>query len=75
VEENEGINCLRTALNVEGERLVIVVSWRSIGKKKSFLPVLVSAHHPLVEPVIARALSVVLEAVQNVSRMEVINPM
>ena len=74
MEENEGIDGLGTALDVKGQGLIVVVSWRSVWKKESLLPVLISTHQLPVEPIITSALLVPLEAVQNVSRVKVVNP-
>src|ERR1700678_3777505 len=74
VKKNQRGDGLRTALNVKRQSLVVVVSWRSIRKKESFLPVLVSIHQLLVEAAVPRALRVMLEAIKNVCRMEAVHP-
>ena len=43
VEENQRVDGLRAALDIERKRLVIVVAWRSILEEERLLPVLVTA--------------------------------
>jgi len=71
---SERIDRLGTALDVKGQGLAFVVSWCTIRKEEGLLPVLISARQLLVEPVITRALQVVLEAVENIRRMKVVDP-
>src|SRR3984957_10365086 len=73
-KEDQSVDGRRTALNGKRKSLVVVVSWGSIRKKESFLPVLVSIHQLLVEAVLPRALRVMLEAIKNVCRVEAVHP-
>src|SRR5689334_3535051 len=75
MEENERIDRLGTALDVKGQSLVVVVARCSIGKEEGFFPALVSADQIPVELIVTRALRIVLEAVENICRMKVVDPM
>ena len=74
LKENQRVYRLRTALNIDRQSLIVVISGSSVAQKESVFPVLVPAHHLLVELVVSRAFAVVLETVQNVRGMEIIHP-
>ena len=73
-KENQRVDRLRTALDVERQCLLRVVARRAIGQKERTFPIFVSTHHGLKKAPVSRALRVVLETVQYVCRMEVVDP-
>jgi hypothetical protein len=74
-KENQRVNCLRAALDIEGKRLTIVVSRCAIRQEERLLPVLVSAPQIVVKAVIPGTLAVVFEAVEHVRGVEVVDPL
>ena len=53
---------------------MVVILGSSIRQEESSLPVLVAAHHILIELVVTSALCIMFEAVKNVCCMEVVDP-
>ena len=52
----------------------MVVARGSIRQEETFLPILIAAHHVLIESIVTSALCIVFETVQNVCGMEVVDP-
>src|SRR5262249_61044025 len=74
MEEDHSINGLGRTLNVNGQGFVIVVTRSAVGQKEGLFPVVIALVHDIHEPIITGAFEVVLEAVQDVSRVKVVHP-
>jgi len=66
---------LRGALNVDWQRLVIVITRRTIFEKKSLLPVIIASLEALFDAMVTSGRDVVLEAIQDVRGVKIVNPM
>src|SRR5205814_936250 len=73
-KEYQGIDCLRAALDIQGQSFVIVISWRTVGKEERVLPVLVAGSQVVVEFPVTGGVAVVLERIEHVRRVEVVYP-
>jgi len=74
-EEHQSINRLGSALDVNGQGLVIVVPGSPIGQKERLLPKVVTTRHNRFELTVTCGGNVELEAVQDVGSMKIVNPM
>src|SRR5271163_1538206 len=74
MEENQGVDGLRRTLDIEWQRLVIIVSGSAVGQKKCSFPILVSSVQFFVKTRVACAYFIVLEAVQHIRRVETVDP-
>ena len=74
-KQDKSIDCLRGALNIQRQSLIVVVSWRAIAQEERSFPELVSFKSGFEESIIARATFVMLQRIQYIPRMEVVNPM
>ena len=70
----KGIDRLRTALDIDWERFVVVVLWDPFFQDEGLLPVFVSTCQVFVEAMIAGAFFIVLEAIENIGCMKIVDP-
>src|SRR5215469_13356770 len=57
------VDCLRAALDIKWEGLIVIILWRPVWQKKSFFPVFIPIHENIVELRIAGSVAVILEGV------------
>src|SRR6185437_14464092 len=67
-------NGLRTTLDIDRKYFMVVVSRHAIGKKESLFPIPIATHHVSRELLVASALRVMLEAIQDISCVKVVHP-